>query len=217
MRRQNSKDGRLESSEITVLVTIATVLCLAAAPAFAKEFTKAPAQLATSSEAGTRCELLVSIQDRKLAVIEDGRVVKIYRVAVGTRRTPSPRGRFKIVNRIPNPAYYHSGRVIGPGRGNPLGNRWMGLDAKGYGIHGTNEPSSIGHAASHGCIRMGRRDVEDLFSRVRVGDIVEIYRSPSAEVAAIFRSDATPGARLKNVAVVKPASARAAAERATEF
>jgi lipoprotein-anchoring transpeptidase ErfK/SrfK len=43
-----------------------------------------------------------------------------------------------------------------PGPGNPVGTRWMGLNRAGYGIHGTNEPKSIGKAASHGCIRMRR-------------------------------------------------------------
>jgi hypothetical protein len=217
MRRQNSKNGKLESTRIKILAIVAAMFLLAVGSAFAKELPKGSAQLAATSEAGTRRELLVSIPDRKLAVIENGRVVKVYRVAVGTRRTPSPHGRFKVVNRIPNPTYYRSGVVIGPGRANPLGNRWMGLDVKGYGIHGTDVPSSIGHAASHGCIRMGRRDVEDLFSRVRVGDVVEIYRSPSPELAAIFHPEIASASNLKNVALVKPASARKAAERATEF
>ena len=50
----------------------------------------------------------------------------------------------------------------------------MGLDTKGYGIHGTNAPKSIGKAASHGCIRMAKRDLEELFSMVKAGDAVEI-------------------------------------------
>ena len=45
----------------------------------------------------------------------------------------------------------------------------MGLSAKGYGIHGTNVPSSIGKAASHGCVRMRRQDLEELFEMVMVG------------------------------------------------
>jgi lipoprotein-anchoring transpeptidase ErfK/SrfK len=66
--------------------------------------------------------------------------------------------------------------VVGPGPGNPVGTRWMGLSAAGYGIHGTNAPGSIGKAASHGCIRMRNRDVEELFELVGVGVTVELHQ-----------------------------------------
>jgi L,D-transpeptidase catalytic domain len=75
-----------------------------------------------------------------------------------------------------------------------VGTRWMGLSQKGYGIHGTNEPRSIGKAASHGCIRMGQKDLEDLFALVRSGDTVEIVGERNEETAAIFGSPMTPGA-----------------------
>ena len=128
--------------------------------------------------------IVVSLADRKLALIEDRRVVKIYPVAVGKRSTPSPTGEFKIANRIPAPTYYHSGQVVPPGKANPLGTRWIGLSHKGYGIHGTNAPNSIGRAASHGCIRMRRSDVEELFQLVRVGDVVEIKADSRAKAWA---------------------------------
>ena len=93
-----------------------------------------------------------------MALIENGEVKKVYSVAVGKDTTPSPTGTFTIVNRLTNPTYYHKGLVIPQGPQNPIGNRWIGLSQKGYGIHGTNAPHSIGKAASHGCIRMGRKD-----------------------------------------------------------
>jgi hypothetical protein len=62
----------------------------------------------------------------------------------------------------------------------------MGLSEKGYGIHGTNAPRSIGHAASHGCIRMARPDLEELFSQVRVGDAVVILGERDDLTAQIF-------------------------------
>jgi len=62
----------------------------------------------------------------------------------------------------------------------------MGLSAKGYGIHGTNQPSSIGKAASTGCIRMGQSDLEELFERVSVGDAVEIRAERDEQAAKIF-------------------------------
>jgi len=130
--------------------------------------------------------LVISIRDRKLAVTEKGRVLKVYRVAVGAAQTPSPTGTLRIVNKVADPTYCHQGKVIPPGKSNPLGDRWMGLSKSGYGIHGTNAPASIGKAASHGCIRMGKRDVEELFALARVGDNVEIHAEPDATVAAIF-------------------------------
>jgi lipoprotein-anchoring transpeptidase ErfK/SrfK len=132
--------------------------------------------------------VLVSIPDRKLALFENGRVVRIYPVAVGKISTPSPVGEFKIVNRVTNPTYYHKGQIIAAGKGNPVGTRWMGLSAKGYGIHGTNQPNSIGKAASTGCIRMSRKDLEAIFTIVDVGDTVQIRAERNEQIAAVFGS-----------------------------
>jgi lipoprotein-anchoring transpeptidase ErfK/SrfK len=130
--------------------------------------------LSSFAQTQSRRTLLVSIADRKLAVIENGAVKKVYPVAVGKNSAPSPTGSFLIVDRVTDPSYYHASKVVPPGPHNPLGTRWMGLSEKGYGIHGTNAPKSIGHAASHGCIRMARPDLEELFSQMRVGDAVLI-------------------------------------------
>src|SRR6185437_3318721 len=135
-------------------------------------------------------EIVVSLLHRKLALIENGEVIKIYPVAVGAEITPSPTGDFTIKTRIVRPTYYHPGKVIPAGPENPLGTRWIGLSTKGYGIHGTNEERSIGKAASHGCIRMHRRDLEDLFARVKAGDRVQIVAEETQETAQIF--DAAP-------------------------
>jgi lipoprotein-anchoring transpeptidase ErfK/SrfK len=131
-------------------------------------------------------QVLVSIPDRKLAVLEGGKVLRTFPVAVGATVSPSPSGEFKIVNRIANPTYYHPGVVIPAGAGNPIGTRWLGLNRKGYGIHGTNEPGSIGKAASHGCIRLRNRDMEQLFRTVSVGDTVLIRVDRDEQVAEIF-------------------------------
>jgi lipoprotein-anchoring transpeptidase ErfK/SrfK len=130
--------------------------------------------------------VLVSIPDRKLALLENGKVVRIYSVAVGKSSTPSPAGAFQIVNRVTNPTYYHKGQVIAAGESNPVGSRWVGLSARGYGIHGTNQPNSIGKAASTGCIRMSKRDLEELFELVNVGDRVEIRAERDDQFAAVF-------------------------------
>lgn len=130
--------------------------------------------------------VLVSLVDRKLAVIEDGVVVATFQVAVGADVTPSPTGEFRVISRVENPTYYHPGTVIPAGKNNPVGTRWLGLSQKGYGIHGTNAPGSIGHAASHGCIRLRNSDVEKLFTMVQVGDTVEIRGERDDEIAQIF-------------------------------
>jgi len=130
--------------------------------------------------------VLVSIQDRKLAVIEDGTVIARFSVAVGKSASPSPTGEFQIVTRVSNPSYYRPGTVIASGKDNPLGTRWLGLSQKGYGIHGTNAPRSVGHAASHGCIRLRNRDMERLFAMLRIGDSVEIRGDRDEQVAQVF-------------------------------
>lgn len=134
--------------------------------------------------------VLVSIADRKLAVLDGDEVLATFPVAVGSTKSPSPIGEFQIVSRVSNPTYYYPGMVIASGKNNPLGTRWVGLSEKGYGIHGTNAPRSVGHAASHGCIRLRNRDVEKLFTMVRVGDAVEIHGERDARVAQVFGSDA---------------------------
>jgi lipoprotein-anchoring transpeptidase ErfK/SrfK len=130
--------------------------------------------------------VLISIPDRKLAVIEDGEVIATFPVAVGAAASPSPTGDFQIVNRISNPTYYRPGTVIPSGKDNPVGTRWVGLSQKGYGIHGTNAPRSVGYAASHGCIRLRNRDVERLFAMVRTGDLVRIRGQRDEQVAEVF-------------------------------
>jgi len=147
---------------------------------------RAHAADATIAVSNPARRVVVSIPDRKLAVIENDAVVTMYPIAVGAARTPSPVGTFTIVNRVSNPTYYKAGKTIGPGAKNPVGTRWIGLSRKGYGIHGTDQPRSIGFAKSHGCIRLRNQDVERLFERVRPGDIVELHAERNAELARIF-------------------------------
>ena len=142
--------------------------------------------MAQDNQAKATRRIVISIPDRKLAVMEGDRVVRIFETAVGAPKTPSPTGTFKIITSIQHPTWYTKGRTVPPGPANPLGTRWLGLSQKGYGIHGTNVPSSIGKNASHGCIRMRNRDVEQLFKMVAVGDVVELIGERTGEVARIF-------------------------------
>ena len=131
-------------------------------------------------------EVVVSVADRKLAVLEHGKVLGMFSVSVGAATSPSFTGEFQIVNRLTNPTYYHPGTVILPGSENPIGPRWIGLSQKGFGIHGTNQPRSIGHAASHGCIRLSNGDVVRLFQMVEVGDTVSIRSERDPQIAQVF-------------------------------
>ncbi len=193
--QQSAKPSRHSDFSIS-LWRVAAVLLLSLAEAYAQDRTSSKAAAESAPQPRPERRIVISIPDRKLALIEDGKVVKVYPVAVGAPATPSPSGEFRVRERITNPTYYAPGNVIGPGKANPLGTRWIGLDRRGYGIHGTNEPRSIGKRASHGCIRMLKADVEELFELVRAGDLVELHAARTTEVAAIFgEAPAAPAAQ----------------------
>ena len=160
--------------------------------------------------------IVVSLEDRKLALVENGQVKKVYTVAVGKPSTPSPVGTFTIQRRVKNPMYQHDGKVVEPGPGNPVGTRWMGLSVKGYGIHGTNEPNSIGKAASHGCIRMARKDLEEMYAMVSVGDTVELIGQRNEETAQLF-SEPKPATVEQPVVVASAAPVPVISETTNEL
>jgi hypothetical protein len=174
-----------------------------------------PAADAQVHPAATKRVIVVSLEDHKLALVEDGKVKKIYSVAVGKPSTPSPVGSFTIARRVMNPTYSHDGRVVPPGPNNPVGTRWMGLSIPGYGIHGTNVPSSIGKAASHGCIRMAKKDLEELYPMVEVGDTVELIGERNEETAQVFGDGPmqVPGAQPATLTAVASAEQYPAATR----
>lgn len=105
----------------------------------------------------------INTQAHTLTLFKDNAVYKVYTVSVGKPSTPTPKGTFKIVNRAINP-------------GGPFGARWLGLNAPNgdYGIHGTNDPSSIGKNVSNGCIRMFNNQVIELSNLVPIGTVVNI-------------------------------------------
>jgi lipoprotein-anchoring transpeptidase ErfK/SrfK len=109
-------------------------------------------------------------------------LVRTFRVATGQAIYPTPTGIWHIVDKQRNPWWYPPTadewakglKPVPPGPSNPLGTRWMGLNAPGVGIHGTDAPTSIGYSASHGCVRMQVPEAEWLFERVQVGTPVVI-------------------------------------------
>lgn len=87
----------------------------------------------------------------------------------------TPVGKFKIVNKLPNPTWFKSGAIVPPQSAeNVLGTRWMGFDLAGYGIHGTIEPKDLGKQVTQGCVRLSNADVEEIYSIIPVGTEVTI-------------------------------------------
>lgn len=107
--------------------------------------------------------IVIKIPARILELHEDGKVYKRYNVAVGKSESPSPIGEWLIAYKS-----YRDGDIYGT--------RYMALNVPwgGYGIHGTNQPWSIGRFASKGCIRMRKKDIEELYEWVPVGTPVRI-------------------------------------------
>jgi L,D-transpeptidase ErfK/SrfK len=148
-------------------------------------FLAAATALARDRQCG-ECRIVVSLPDHKLALLDGDRVVRMYGIASGKPSTPTPAGDFRIVNHVAHPTWYGPHGAVRPGAANPLGTRWMGLSVRGFGIHGTNAPDSIGRSASHGCIRMRNADVEELFELVGVGVPVELLGEPSDQFRKLF-------------------------------
>jgi L,D-transpeptidase ErfK/SrfK len=107
--------------------------------------------------------LTIDTDRRKLYFSRGGIVQRLYDVGVGAPSTPTPVGRWVLIQKTVNP-------------GGPFGTRWMRINVPwgGYGIHGTDDEASIGQAVSHGCVRMRSRDVEALYAKVPIGTIVNI-------------------------------------------
>lgn len=109
--------------------------------------------------------ILIEQQKHLLSLYCHGKLFKQYPVAVGKKSTPTPLGSFKIINKVKKPWKP------------AFGVRWLGFHPAGwpaYGIHGTNEPWSIGKSVSHGCVRMRNADVLELYYAVETGTPIKI-------------------------------------------
>lgn len=112
----------------------------------------------------------VSLSKRRLYLYDGTRLVKTYPVGVGKIAAQTPRGDFHIINKVPYPNSYKGGPL------SVFGTFWLGLNKPHYGIHGTNNPVSIGKYVSRGCIRMYNKDVEELARKVPIGTPVKINK-----------------------------------------
>ncbi len=126
--------------------------------------------------------IVIDQSEHRLTLYRLGEPPISFPVAVGQPAYPTPDGDFSIVSMVKDPTWvppadaaWAQGAVpIPPGPDNPLGTRWMGISAPGVGIHGTDDPASIGYSVSHGCIRMQVPDAERLFTMVSLGMRVHI-------------------------------------------
>ena len=107
-------------------------------------------------------------------------MVGSFPATIGSTDTPSPTGSYKVTGVAPNPWYSYSpsnflqgnnrqALSLPPGPNGPVGNIWIGLSKKSFGIHGTPNPSMISKGASHGCIRLTNWDANDLGKKVKAG------------------------------------------------
>ncbi|WP_018131447.1 L,D-transpeptidase family protein [Effusibacillus pohliae] len=137
--------------------------CLSGSPA------RADVPFPSSAPAGEIALQIDPLRNR-LIVLVDGIPYKKYPIALGRPDTPTPVGEWKVINKYKN-------------WGSGFGTRWLGLNVPWgtYGIHGTNRPGSIGHDASHGCVRMFNKDVEELYEWVKIGTPVSILGHPLRE------------------------------------
>jgi L,D-transpeptidase ErfK/SrfK len=125
-------------------------------------------------------KLELDLSERKLTVLRAGKTFKRYPVAVGRAGWETPKGTFKVKTMFKDPEWINpfTGELIpGGDPDNPLGRRWIGFwtDGKNWaGFHGTNSVSSIGTAASHGCVRMFEKDIEEVFETVPLGTPVVV-------------------------------------------
>jgi lipoprotein-anchoring transpeptidase ErfK/SrfK len=118
--------------------------------------------------------ILVDKSQNILILKSEEDIIKSYVISTGLHSC-TPVGNFKIKDRLINPPWYTEGKVIPPeSPENILGTRWLGFDLAGYGIHGTNDPDSLGKSITQGCVRMSNQDVEEIFTIVPTGTEVII-------------------------------------------
>ena len=127
--------------------------------------------------------IIVNRGQFRLRLFKDLQPKQTFGIAVGQVGLETPDGQYTIANKANNPAWHVpnspwagklAGKVIpGDDPTNPIKARWLGV-YDGVGIHGTTDDASIGHNASHGCIRMHIPDVEKLYDEVPVGAAIYI-------------------------------------------
>lgn len=123
--------------------------------------------------------LVLRLRERRVYVYSGEQLLDSYPVAIGTPATPTPTGQFEVLQMVEDPIWQNpwTGEITAPGANSALGLRWIGFTELPNGIigfHGTPTVSSIGHAASNGCVRLRNEDVLALYSHARMGMLVVV-------------------------------------------
>ncbi|BDA75614.1 ErfK/YbiS/YcfS/YnhG family protein [Calothrix sp. PCC 7716] len=127
-------------------------------------------------------KLEVNLSRRRVNVYRGGNLIKSYPIAVGRPNWETPTGNFQVLQLLQKPKWINpmTGKSIPGGTpGNPLGKYWIGFWTDGrnwVGFHGTPNPETVGTAASHGCLRMYNKDIEELFKVVSLGTPVTVVK-----------------------------------------
>lgn len=123
--------------------------------------------------------IVLRLGERRVYVYDNDQILDSYPVAIGAPSTPTPTGQFEIFQMIVDPVWQSpwTGEIFPPGANSALGLRWIGFAEMPSGIigfHGTPTVSSIGKAASNGCVRLTNEDVLALYEHVRIGMTVTV-------------------------------------------
>ncbi|HYJ04086.1 MAG TPA: L,D-transpeptidase family protein [Chthoniobacterales bacterium] len=133
-------------------------------------------------------KIYIDTKDRFLLIYDGKQLVAEFPITPGSAKLPAPMGLWKILGIATLPVFRHDEGVLNhgeksgtffnlpPGPNNPVGVLWMGLNKPHVGIHGTNNPETIGRASSHGCIRTANWDAARVRELVTVGNAVSIFR-----------------------------------------
>jgi L,D-transpeptidase catalytic domain len=162
------------------LLATAALSCVAAVSSASGQIVEVPTALERWAPATTTVHLEVSRSRHQVAVYRGDAEIKTYPIAVGRPGWETPLGDFRIFQMLKDPTWKHpiTGKLFPPGApGNELGRYWIGIWTNGkiaVGFHGTPHPKTVGKSVSHGCLRMLRKDIAELFDEVSVGTPVTV-------------------------------------------
>jgi lipoprotein-anchoring transpeptidase ErfK/SrfK len=137
--------------------------------------------------AAAKTSVKVDVKTNMLGVFEGDKIIAAYSVSVGSKQTATPIGEWKVRGVAKLPTFRYDERMLKrgersknfhmlpPGPNSPVGVIWIALNKRGIGIHGTDDPNTIGQAVSHGCIRLANWDVVRLAGKVKAGVLVSVH------------------------------------------
>lgn len=175
------------STTVVLLTLLASIPTQLHAEPSSQQLKSAPASTpsqtisnnALPTTAQQQVNLIVKLKQKKVYVYKGNSVLASYPVSVGKKNWETPTGEWHVMEKITKPGWtnFATGKVMAPGKKNPMGERWIGFWTDGkdsIGFHGTPFPNTIGKAVTSGCIRMYDKDVKSLYSLVNNGTVVKV-------------------------------------------